>query len=136
VLVKFNVQFFPEYDKGIYQTKLQEDIIRFLSPWAFESGSDIVFGGKIHKSVILNFVEEQTYVDYITCFEMNHIVPEDTSNNSTLDVDEAIASTSASVLGSAAAHEITVLETEDECACQDNEVKTVEIASADDCQCD
>ena len=136
IKVKFNVQFHQGFDKGIYQVKLEEAIIQHLSPWAFETGSDIVFGGKIHKSVILNFVEEQPYVDYITCFEMFHIVPDDPLNDPTKDIDEAVASTSASVLGSAAEHLISVLESEEECDCPDNEIKTIEIASADDCPCD
>ncbi len=136
VRVKFNVMFHTGFDKGIYQVKLEEAIIEFLSPWAFEKGSDIVFGGKIHKSVILHFVEEQEYVDYLTCFEMYHIVPDDPDNDPNKDVDEAVASTSASVLGSASSHGITVLETTGECDCPDNEIKTIEIASADDCPCD
>lgn len=135
VRVKFNVSFHPGFDKGIYSVKLNEALIKFLSPWAYATGSDIVFGGKIHKSVILNFVEEQEYVDYITCFEMFHIVPGDPNNDPLKDVDEAIASTSASVLGSAAEHEIKVLETEGECGCEDNFVENIVIASADECQC-
>lgn len=136
VQVKFNVKFHPGIDIGIYQSKLEDAIIKYLSPWAFESGSDIVFGGKIHKSVILNFVEEQSYVDYITCFEMFHIVPDDPANEPTLDVDEAIASTSASVLVSAATHLITVIEVEGACDCPDNEIVTSKIAASDDCPCD
>ncbi|WP_372771999.1 hypothetical protein [Mangrovibacterium sp.] len=136
VQVKFNVKFHAGIDIGIYQQKLNESIIRYLSPWAFESGSDIVFGGKIHKSVILNFVEEQPYVDYITCFEMFHIVADDPTNDPQKDVEQAVASTSASVLVSAAVHQIVVLEKEGECACPDNEVITSEIAASDDCPCD
>jgi hypothetical protein len=136
VQVKFNVRFHTGFDKGIYSVKLNEALIKFLSPWAYATGSDIVFGGKIHKSVILNFVEEQEYVDYITCFEIFHIVPGNPANNPEKDVDEAIASTSASVLGSAAGHIITVLENEDECACDDNVVETFEIASSDECPCE
>lgn len=136
VKVKFNVKFHTGFDKGIYQVKLEEALIKFLSPWAYETGSDIVFGGKIHKSVILNFVEEQEFVDYITCFEMFHIVPDNPENDPTKDVDEAIASTSASILGSSATHEITVLETEEECACEDNDVETFELESSDECPCD
>jgi hypothetical protein len=136
VKVKFNVRFYPGFDKGIYSVQLNEALIKFLSPWAYATGSDIVFGGKIHKSVILNFVEEQEYVDYITCFEMFHIVPGDPDNDPEKDVDEAITSTSASVLGSASKHEIKVLETEGECACDDNVVETFEIASSDECPCE
>ncbi len=135
VQVKFNVMFHPNYDKGIYQVKLEEAIIEFLSPWAFEKGSDIVFGGKIHKSVILQFVEEQEYVDYVTCFQMFHIVPDNPSIDATKDIDVAVATTSASVLGSSSLHNITILETEGACDCADNEINPVEIAAANDCPC-
>lgn len=136
IRVRFNVRFHTGFDKGIYSVKLNEALIKFLSPWAYATGSDIVFGGKIHKSVILNFVEEQEYVDYITCFEMFHIVPGDPAYNPEKDVDEAVASTSASVLGSATGHLITVLENENDCACDDNVVETFEIASSDECPCE
>ncbi|MBN2486382.1 MAG: baseplate J/gp47 family protein [Bacteroidales bacterium] len=136
VRVKFNVKFFAGYDKGIYSAKLENAIIEFLSPWAFQKGSDLVFGGKIHKSVILHFVEEQEYVDYVTCFEMYHIVPDDPENNPLKDVDEAVASTSASILGSSSSHSITVLKAEEECLCPDNEVITVKIASTNNCPCE
>jgi hypothetical protein len=67
---------------------------------------------------------------------MYHIVPDDPENDPTKDIDEAVASTSASVLGSASGHLITVLEAEGACDCPDNEIKTIEIASSDDCPCD
>ena len=67
---------------------------------------------------------------------MFHIVPDDPANDPEKDVDEAIASTSASVLGSSASHVITVLEVEGECACDDNVIKTIELASSDECPCD
>jgi hypothetical protein len=63
-------------------------------------------------------------------------VPGDPKNDPSKDVDEAVASTSASVLGSAPEHKITVLENEGECACDDNIVETFEIASSDDCPCE
>lgn len=136
IQVDFNVQFYPGYDKGIYQTKLNEAIVHHLSPWAFEDGSDIVFGGRIHKSVLLNFVEEQSYVDYVTCFKMYLIVPDEAGNQAKKDIDEAVASTSASILVSAPSHIIDILEKENECDCPDNEVRPVDIASSDDCSCD
>jgi hypothetical protein len=134
IKVKFNVRLHAGYDKGLYETILINAIKEYLSPWAYESGSDIVFGSKIHKSMVLNFVEQQEYVDYITCFEMFHIVPGDPDNDPSKDVDEAVASSSASVLGSADIHEVHVMESDD-CECDDNIVVTTEIASADECPC-
>jgi hypothetical protein len=135
VMVDFKVRFHQGFDKGLSKKKLNEAIIEYLSPWAFEQGSDIVFGGSIHGSMILNFVEQQEYVDYVTCFNMFHIIPGDTGILSSTKVEEAMASTSASVLGSASYHDISVLETDD-CECEENEVVTSKIVEADDCPCD
>lgn len=104
IKVKFTVFFIPGYDKGYYTKKLNDDIKKFLSPWAFDEGSDIVFGGKIHASYILNFVEEREYVDYVTGFEMYHIIGGVNLQNS---VEVAEATTSRSILVSNNQHDIT-----------------------------
>lgn len=72
IQVKCNVTYLPEFqkDKGYYDKELIADIRKFLSPWAYDEGADIVFGGKIHSSYIINFIEERPYVDYLTDFEM------------------------------------------------------------------
>jgi hypothetical protein len=87
------------YYKGV----LNEEIGQFLMPWAYGSQEqDIEFGGKIEKSVLLNFVQQRSYVDYVTGFKMNqYIYGENESNVFTLyqkDVEEAIASTARSIL--------------------------------------
>ena len=136
VKMKFNVKFLKD-DIGYYQTKLEQEIKAFLSPWASGCATDIVFGGRIHKSVILNFVEERSYVDYVTCFEMFHIVPLDSTNNPNLDVDEAIATTAISILGSSDSHIVNPIPVgSDDCLCDDNVIVSKdEIISKDDCPC-
>ncbi|MDX1672415.1 MAG: hypothetical protein R3211_08730, partial [Balneolaceae bacterium] len=101
VQVEFNVEFREGRDEGYYQKQLVEDIAAFLSPWAFREGEDIVFGGAIHKSVILNFVEERPYVDFVTEFRMHHFIREKSQNS---DVNEIIASESRSILVSHDTH--------------------------------
>lgn len=136
VKVDFNVKFHQGIDSGYYTSKLREEIKHFLSPWASECATDIVFGGRIHKSVILNFVEERSYVDYVTCFKMYHIVKEDPDNKPNEDVDEAIALTSVSIIGSANTHDIDVIEASDadQCQCDDNVIKSVaELTVTDKC---
>ncbi|MCW3104348.1 MAG: hypothetical protein JWO09_2788 [Bacteroidetes bacterium] len=130
VSVEFNVRFLPGYDNGFYGQKLEEDIKKFLAPWAYNV-SDISFGGKIHKSMILNFVEEQPYVDFVTCFKMNQLI----SGNLLLNIDEAVASTSASIITSAASHSINVLDS-DECECDDNLVAAPYAPTGKSCDCD
>ena len=70
----FNVKFYTGTDKGRYLKQLNEDIVKFLTPWAFDANKEVVFGGSIYASAIINFIEELDYVDYITCFRMIHIV--------------------------------------------------------------
>lgn len=72
VFLDFKVGFRSGFDPGFYAGELNEAIKRFLSPWAFEEGEDIVFGGKIYKAAILAFIEQRNYVDYVTDFEMYH----------------------------------------------------------------
>ncbi|MEO5644981.1 MAG: baseplate J/gp47 family protein, partial [Bacteroidia bacterium] len=69
--VKFGMSF--DADKGYYRNQLESDIRNFLAPWSSDLGADIVFGGKIHASYIINFIEEREYVDYITDFEMYRV---------------------------------------------------------------
>jgi hypothetical protein len=80
--------------------------VKFLSPWAFEEGMDIAFGGRIHKSSLIDFVEERAYVDYVTAFRMYHTGGDGKKSG---DLDEASASLPLSILVSAEAtrHEIT-----------------------------
>jgi hypothetical protein len=99
VQFQFDVKITPPLDETFYVKQLSLDIERFLCPWAFESGRAIEFGGKISKSVILNFIEERYYVDYVLCFKMNHFIDRGTTNHKELyDVEEAITTTGISVL--------------------------------------
>jgi hypothetical protein len=143
IKISTNVKFLPGFDNGFYGKQLEDDLKAFLSPWAFEGNSEIEFGGKIHFSVILNFIEKRNYVDYVTCFDMYHIInnPVTGEVQSKKRVEEAIASTGVSILGSVGKlgnygdHEINVLETDD-CECDDNEIRPMAtIASREDDGC-
>ncbi len=72
IQVDFEVEFLTA-DRGYYERQLNEDIKKFLTPWAFDQGQEINFGGKIHKSTILNYIEELDYVDYVAQFKMNQL---------------------------------------------------------------
>lgn len=65
VKVRFGVRFRPGYNEGFYRQQLNEDINHFLSPWAYEEGADIVIGGRIYANVLINFIEERPYVDFV-----------------------------------------------------------------------
>jgi hypothetical protein len=97
IFTKFNVFFYKGIDEGFYLQKLNQDIIQFLTPWAFSDATDISFGGKMHASVIIDFIEELSYVDYLTDFEMYF-------NKGNAPVEEAVATNSRSILVSAKSH--------------------------------
>lgn len=65
VIVDLKVKFKTGFDESYYLRVLNEDITRFLSPWAFESTADIQFGVTLHRSIIINYIEKLNYVDYV-----------------------------------------------------------------------
>jgi hypothetical protein len=84
IKLDFKVKFHPGYEANYYRAQLTQEIIRFLSPWAYQTEQELSFGGRIYKSVILNFIEELAYVDYLTDFKMmsnnedlNEVIPRD-----------------------------------------------------------
>ena len=128
VRLEFSLKLFDQYkDFTFYSDKLKEEITQFLSPWAYGNTSAIDFGGKIYKSVLINFIEERYYVDFITDVFL-YVKVDDTTAES-LDMDEISASTARSILVSAPAskhviHELTLADTNTEEICIDkNNVK-------------
>lgn len=65
VKLRLSVRFQPGIDENHAQLRLNEDINRFLSPWAFDAGKDIVIGGRIYANVIVSLIEELAYVDFV-----------------------------------------------------------------------
>jgi hypothetical protein len=97
------------YDDTVYYAEqLRQDVTAFLSPWAFGAAAPLDFGGSLHKSVIIDFIEELPYVDVITDVKLFHKAGETAVESG--DLDEVIASTARSILVSAHAskHAVTV----------------------------
>jgi baseplate J-like protein len=135
IKVDFQVKFQKNIDIGLHTQKLNKEIKEFLSPWASDCPKEVRFGGRVHKSMILNFVEERSYVDYVTCFKMFHIVPGDPDNNPTKDVDEIVASRAITILGSHDEHKVQFIPSDQEdCVCEDNIIPTAkQMLSIDTC---
>ncbi|MDJ0620110.1 MAG: baseplate J/gp47 family protein [Calothrix sp. MO_192.B10] len=94
IQVEFAVRFKSPYNAnfGYYRRELQQGITNFLTPWTVDPQAEINFGGTVYRSSILNFVEQQYYVEYVVDFKMHH--------KNQRDVREAIASTARSILTS------------------------------------
>ena len=88
-------------DRLFYENLLQEDIKRFLSPWAFDDAREPEFGGVVYKSALMDFIEELSYIDFVKKLEIIH------AGNSNDEM--AKASSPASILISADRHNVTGL---------------------------
>ena len=109
VRVSFKLRLYDGFDETFYVNLLQQAITRFLSPWAFAGGGGLSFGGKIYKSVLINFIEEQPYVDYVTDVQLFQDINGEPPSSDHLS--EVKGSRAVSVLVSAPAikHEITLI---------------------------
>lgn len=116
VQVSCKVRLHDGADEAFYENKLREAITRFLSPWAFPGGGSPSFGGKIYKSVLINFVEEQPYVDYVTDFKLFHMFIDGDGGKQTVERNEVEGSKAVSILVSVPApkHSITVIKPAEE----------------------
>src|SRR5260221_8284632 len=56
VKVRCGVRFLPGQDEGFCRRLLNEELNRFLSPWAYEEGADLVIGGSVYANSIINFI--------------------------------------------------------------------------------
>ncbi|MDF0651248.1 MAG: baseplate J/gp47 family protein [Nitrospira sp.] len=126
VLVSCGVRLREGLDETFYETKLQEAITRFLSPWAFPGGGHPSFGGKIYKSVLINFVEDQPYVDYVTDFQLFHEFVDGDGVQQKKEGNEVEGSKAVSILVSVPAeqHDVRIIK------------PIAEKASAEQCPCE
>jgi hypothetical protein len=96
----FQVKFYDNLDESFYLQLLNDEIEKFLCPWAFQANTEISFGGTLSKSAVLNFVEERSYVDFVTFFKMNQYISDPVSGLSETknDIEVAEGTTSRSIL--------------------------------------
>ena len=80
--VKFKVKYheIPGADTRLYATELKKIINAYLSPWVFEN-TDMVFANAIEISALIQLIDNQIFVDYITDFEVNQIILNDTNDS-------------------------------------------------------
>lgn len=77
VSIKLQVAFREGLSFELYRERLEGDIKKFLAPWAFSTGTEIGFGGRIHKSEVTSRVELFDYVDYVKDVKLYEIDEED-----------------------------------------------------------
>ena len=129
IKLSFDVAFNDDIiDVGFYLAKLNEDINRYMMPWAGRTTQNadtqsmrnqtpaLDFSNKWFKSNLVNFIDECEYVDYIKDVHMFHRA--DITNNAQQwlrhDLDEVVPSTSFSVLVAYPQHDIHLIENQKE----------------------
>lgn len=66
--VKFRIE--PGMDSRLYVNQLKQTINEYLSPWAYEN-AEVNFAGNIEFSSIIQLIDNQNYVDYLTDFKIS-----------------------------------------------------------------
>lgn len=70
VRVRLSVRFTGQGNEGYHIRTLNDELNRFLSPWAYEEGADVAIGGTIYANSIVDFVDRRPYVDYVAGVEL------------------------------------------------------------------
>jgi hypothetical protein len=65
VQVRLYVRFVTGADEAYHANLLNDQLNRFLSPWAYDDAADIALGGRIYANSIVNFVDRRDYVDFV-----------------------------------------------------------------------
>jgi hypothetical protein len=91
IRLKFNVKFKSGFNERLAFKQLHEKINNFLNPWT--SNKIISYGGLIPSTVILNEIELEESVEYITNFSVFHIVNNEIVNLNTANRNDLVIST-------------------------------------------
>jgi hypothetical protein len=67
---KGNIRLRPGKDANFYQKTLISEVQAYLSPWINSGSQNIIFGGTLMMSSVLQFIENRDYVNYVTDFTM------------------------------------------------------------------
>ncbi len=85
-------------DPNFYKAQLGEDLNKFLAPWITGDAGKISFGGRLHVSQVVYFIEQLSYIDYLEDLTIEH--KDGSTILNTAEPGLAVASTSRSVLTS------------------------------------
>lgn len=86
IRLDFKVRFRPGYPFDYTRRQLHEALVQALSPWAFSGDVPLQFGGRLYRSVLLDFVEELPYVDFVTDFRCGLAGPGELLLNDAADI--------------------------------------------------
>lgn len=65
IVIRLAVRFKIGFEAGYYKEILNKEIVKQLSPWAFDKSENISFNNNVHTSKISHSLEKLSYVDYV-----------------------------------------------------------------------
>jgi hypothetical protein len=65
VRIRLGVRFREGQEERFSKQRLAGDLVRFLSPWAYDEGAEIRIGDTIYATSIVDFADRLDYVDYV-----------------------------------------------------------------------
>jgi hypothetical protein len=75
VRVALRVRLRDGADETFHIRRIKQEITEFLSPWAYRAQARPEFNGRVHRSVLVNFIEERPYVDYVSDVQLFRRLP-------------------------------------------------------------
>ena len=85
VKIRCTVKFHAGFDQLFFQSKLNEELKRFLSPWAYDEANEIRIGGILESGVLINFIAEKEYVDFVANLRIFQTIDGETSDVTVLN---------------------------------------------------
>lgn len=113
VRTDLRVRFHDGVDETFHVNLLKREITKFLSPWAFRDDARPGFNGRIHSSVLVDFIEERSYVDYVTDVHLFRLLPGATVDGPPLEAVTGSRAVSILVSVPAAQHRVAVIRSDD-----------------------
>jgi len=72
VRFEFEVEFKNGLDFNYHKKRIIDDLKRMVAPWVFDEDAAIEFGGSFSEYEVVHYIENLSYVDYISNFKMFH----------------------------------------------------------------
>ncbi|MAP80897.1 MAG: phage baseplate protein [Aequorivita sp.] len=104
VEVSLSVKFNTGFDENFYTKQIEEDIKKYLSPWAFSETSVLNFGVSFHKNKLISYLENLSYIDFLEDVIIKHRTSKTNSYSEKINV---IPASPKAILVSAKKHFIT-----------------------------
>lgn len=110
---RVGVKFYKEFEQGSYVNQLNDELVQFLTPWAYGQQADIDFGNVLHSSSVVQFIEQRPYVEYVASLSLTQYIPssDGTGQLQPINSGTGLAQTLSpeAILVSAATHMINML---------------------------